>query len=81
MALLTNLTASWTTAGPFAFACPVQVRRGVVFITWAASAPGNIRDGHMLGSGDTVVVPAGHTIRLAAADGMANEVHYEPYVA
>ena len=79
MALVTNLTASFGSNITVTAETPVQCRSGFVWVNWAASAPGDVRDSHLLGPGDVIVIPADNTFRMAAANGTAPEVQYESF--
>lgn len=79
MALVTNLTAAFGGNITVSSDTPVQCREGFVFVNWAASAPTDVRDSHVLGPGDVIVLPAGTTFRMAAANGTKPVVHYEAF--
>ena len=79
MALITDLTAAFGSNIAVASDTPVQCREGFVFVNWAASAPTNPADSHVLGPGDVIVIPAGTTFRMAAANGTKPVVHYEEF--
>lgn len=80
MALVTNLTDAWGADIPVTGNTPVQCRSGYVWVNWAASAPVEPRDSHLLGPGDVIVIPSGETFRLRAANGTTPEVHYEQFL-
>ena len=80
MALVTNLTAAFgSDIGPVTGDTPVQCRGGYAWVNWAASAPVDVTDSHLLGPGDVIVIPNGETFRLAAANGTTPVVHYESF--
>jgi len=60
----------------------IQCTKGIVFVNWAGSAPADTTDGFILGMGDSIVLPAGSTFRVAMASWVDEaKVFYEEFPA
>lgn len=86
MATLTLTLGAWSSdIGATTYDTVVQCTKGAVFVNWEASAPTDKTDGFYLVAGESIVVPAGNTYRVAPAPHIQAlgdvKVNYQEFAA